>query len=159
MQIQLTWNGERRHCFRKGIFGAHLPGTKIVVIKNTASRISSLLLHHTKPCSIIALKIYTQTATAKILIHFEIIYTTNENKSIYLNLYLVYYVIQCRFQYSLRVRTHTQRRGAGRPAACDLIRGNKSTALFTRIKSQTAAALLRCMCVRILMVQTSFHSS
>ena len=38
----------------------------------------------------------------------------------------------------LRVKTHTQRRGAERPAACDLIRGNKSTALFPRIKSQAA---------------------
>jgi hypothetical protein len=33
----------------------------------------------------------------------------------------------------LRVKTHIQR-----PAACDLIRGNKSTALFPRIKSQAA---------------------
>jgi hypothetical protein len=39
---------------------------------------------------------------------------------------------------SLRVKTHIQRGGAERPAACDLIRGNKSTALFPRIKSQAA---------------------
>ena len=49
----------------------------------------------------------------------------------------------------LRVKTHTQRRGAGRggaerPAACDLIRGNKAVDLFPRIKSQAAG---RCMCV------------
>jgi hypothetical protein len=33
--------------------------------------------------------------------------------------------------------THT----AERPAACDLIRGNKSTALFPRIKSQAAVCV------------------
>jgi hypothetical protein len=33
---------------------------------------------------------------------------------------------------------------AERPAACDLIRANKSTALFPRIESQAAG---RCMCV------------
>jgi hypothetical protein len=36
--------------------------------------------------------------------------------------------------------THT----AERPAGCDLIRGNKSTDLFPRIKSQAAGP---CMCV------------
>ena len=46
--------------------------------------------------------------------------------------------------------THTaERGGAERPAACDLIRANKSTALFPRIKSQAAG---RCMCVFTLML-------
>ena len=42
-----------------------------------------------------------------------------------------------------------QRSGAGRPAACDLIRGHKAVDLFPRIKSQAAGrpAPLRCMCV------------
>ena len=46
------------------------------------------------------------------------------------------------------MNTHT----AERPATCDLIRGNKSTALFPRIKSQAAgrSAPPRCMCVRTL---------
>jgi hypothetical protein len=34
----------------------------------------------------------------------------------------------------LSVKTHIQRGGAERPAACDLIRGNKAVDLFLRIK-------------------------
>jgi hypothetical protein len=39
---------------------------------------------------------------------------------------------------SLRVKTHIERGGAGRPAACDLIRENKAVDLFPRIKSHAA---------------------
>ena len=38
----------------------------------------------------------------------------------------------------LRVKTHIQRGGAERPAACDLIRGKKAVDLFPRMKSQAA---------------------
>jgi hypothetical protein len=38
-----------------------------------------------------------------------------------------------------------ERSGAERPAACDLIRGNKSTALFPRIKSQAAGRPAVCV--------------
>jgi hypothetical protein len=37
------------------------------------------------------------------------------------------------------------RGGAERPAACDLIRGNKSTDLFPRIKSQAAGRSAVCV--------------
>ena len=50
--------------------------------------------------------------------------------------------VRPRWLCGLRVKnTHT--------AACDLIRGNKSTALFPRVKSQAAgrSAPPRCMCV------------
>ena len=48
------------------------------------------------------------------------------------------------------VKTHIQRSGAGRrgaerPAACDLIRANKSTALFPRIISQAACRSAVCV--------------
>jgi hypothetical protein len=50
----------------------------------------------------------------------------------------------------LRVKTHTQRSGAGRggaerPAACDLIRGNKAVDLFPKIESQTAGRSAVCV--------------
>ena len=38
----------------------------------------------------------------------------------------------------LRVKRPIQRSGVGRPAACDLIRGNKAVDLFPRIESQAA---------------------
>jgi hypothetical protein len=49
--------------------------------------------------------------------------------------------------------THT----AGRPAACDLIRGNKAVDLFPRIESQAdgRSAPPRCMCVFTLMTQNT----
>ena len=39
---------------------------------------------------------------------------------------------------SLRIKTHIQRGGAERPAASNLIRGNKAVDLFPRMKSQAA---------------------
>jgi hypothetical protein len=45
----------------------------------------------------------------------------------------------------LRVKTHIQRGGAERPAACDLIRGNKAVDLFPRIKSQAAGRPAVCV--------------
>ena len=45
----------------------------------------------------------------------------------------------------VRVKTHTERGGAERPAACDLIRGNKAVDLFPRIKSQAAGRSAVCV--------------
>jgi hypothetical protein len=66
------------------MFGAHLPGTKIMVIKTAASRVSTTAPHKIKiyPCFIFPLKMYAQSATVVKLIHIEIIYTRNENKCI-----------------------------------------------------------------------------
>jgi hypothetical protein len=66
-----------------------------------------------------------------------------------------------RFQEAVIVsaKTHIQRGGAERPAACDSTRGNKSTELFPRSESQAAGrsapphpAPLRCVCVFTLKV-------
>ena len=46
---------------------------------------------------------------------------------------------------NVRVKTHIQRGGAERPAACDLIRVNKSSALFPRIKSHAAGRSAVCV--------------
>jgi hypothetical protein len=47
--------------------------------------------------------------------------------------------------HKLRVKKHIQRSGAERPAACDLIGGNKSNALFPPIKSQAAGRSAVCV--------------
>jgi uncharacterized membrane protein len=72
----------RAALFQKRVFGAHLPGTKIIVIESAAPWVS-ILLHHTKPkyihVFIFSLKMYAQTAGVVKLLNFEIIYTRKEN--------------------------------------------------------------------------------
>jgi hypothetical protein len=71
-------------CDPQGQFGAHLPVTKFMVIKNAASQKGTIAPHKTKmyPSFILPLKMYKQIVSVSKLIHFENIYTPNENKRI-----------------------------------------------------------------------------
>jgi hypothetical protein len=65
------------------VFGAHLPGTKFVVIQTASSRIVTIATQNQNiPRFYFSTKMYKQTATVLKLINSEIVYTPNENKCI-----------------------------------------------------------------------------